>query len=322
MGRYEISIMKQLIVDKFKYNYLKKCTQILGKFDKLYPLPGAYKRLHEKTLKCLKQDLDVVDGYFDEIGFSKMSSEDIFSEGKIWIMWWQGYNEAPKLVKKNIDTLTNLFGKEKVQLITKENYKQFVTISTSILKRVEFGQLGITGFSDVIRFNLLAAHGGIWVDSTVVASDLAYDFIKEREGQNFITLNEGQNNYHFISNAKWAVWFIGGKKGYPLFQYVAKFCDLYFEKHQILIDYLTIDDVIAHFYCVNHQFKEDIDSIQLKSTPYLLANNMEQPLSNCKKIITKFDTIEAACIQKFTYKFDSRMLDNTDTLLYWVVNGR
>lgn len=100
MGRYEISIMKQLTVDKFKYNYLKKRTQILGKFDKLYPLPGAYKRLHEKTLKCLKQDLDVVDGYFDEIGFSKMSSEDIFSEGKIWIMWWQGYNEAPKLVKK------------------------------------------------------------------------------------------------------------------------------------------------------------------------------------------------------------------------------
>lgn len=104
-------------------------------------------------------------------------------------------------------------------------------------------------------------------------------------------------------------------------QILGKF-DLYFEKHQILIDYLTTDDVIAHFYRVNHQFKEDIDSIQLKSTPYLLANNMEQPLSNCKKIITKFDTIEAACIQKFTYKFDSRMLDNTDTLLYWVVNGR
>ncbi|WP_157660282.1 capsular polysaccharide synthesis protein [Lactobacillus delbrueckii] len=251
--------MKQLIVDKFKYNYLKKYTQILGKFDKLYPLPGAYKRLHEKTLKCLKQDLDVVDGYFDEIGFSKMSSEDIFSEGKIWIMWWQGYNEAPKLVKKNIDTLTNLFGEEKVQVITKENYKQFVTISTSILKRVEFGQLGITGFSDVIRYNLLAAHGGIWMDSTVVASDLAYDFIKEREGQNFITLKEGQNNYHFISNAKWATWFIGGKKGYPLFQYVAKFYDLLLISQGFTTQAIRLTDFLPAVFllCMTFQKCED-----------------------------------------------------------------
>ncbi|WP_373368942.1 capsular polysaccharide synthesis protein [Lactobacillus delbrueckii] len=36
----------------------------------------------------------------------------------MWIMWWQGYNEEPKLVKKNIDTLTNLFGEEKVQVTT------------------------------------------------------------------------------------------------------------------------------------------------------------------------------------------------------------
>lgn len=314
--------MKQLTIDKFKLSYLKKCTQILGKLDRIHPLPTAYEKLHEKTLKYLAHDFNVTDEYFSEHGFSEMSSGDIFSEGKIWIMWWQGYNSAPKLVKKNIDIMTALFGKEKIQVITQENYKQFVDISPNIIKRLESGQFGITGFSDVVRHNLLATHGGVWVDSTVVASELMQNFIEKRKYQNFLTLNEGHDNYHYISKAKWTTWFMGGKKGYPLFQYISKFYDLYFENHQILIDYLTIDDIIAHFYQINYQFKSDIEAIQLKSTPYLLADNMGKPLSECDEIISKFNTEEESCVQKFTYKFNSEMLDDTDSLLYWVVNDR
>lgn len=63
-----------------------------------------------------------------------------------------------------------------------------------------------------------------------------------------------QKNYHYISLGRWQSWFLGGKKHSNLFEYMCLFYDVYFESHDIVIDYFLTDDAIAYFFTKISEF--------------------------------------------------------------------
>ena len=99
---------------------LNFCT--LGGFLYLYkPWDYFYKlaeRKHEFVISYLKNELpDIIEKYK---GISETDSADSYP-AKIWILWWQGKENAPDLVKACIRSTERNAGSAEVIVITKDN---------------------------------------------------------------------------------------------------------------------------------------------------------------------------------------------------------
>ena len=84
---------------------------------------------------------------------------------KIWVFWGQGEENMPSLVKACFQQLQK--NNPEVNLVTLDNYSQYLDLPTKIIDRVRKKELTWAFFSDVLRTSLLAVHGGLWLDATV-----------------------------------------------------------------------------------------------------------------------------------------------------------
>lgn len=87
----------------------------------------------------------------------------------IWCCWLQGLKQAPLIVQLCIESLKR-FGKE-VRILTAENISEYVEIPDYIMRKWKEGAMTDTHFSDILRIELLAERGGLWIDATVFCSD-------------------------------------------------------------------------------------------------------------------------------------------------------
>lgn len=190
----------------------------------------------------------------------KLSSVSGISEIPIWIFWWQGEYEMPFIVKKCYESVYNNIPNEKykINLITKENYKNYVSIPSYIIEKVEKGKISLTHFSDIIRFNLLYNYGGLWIDSTIYLTSPLKEDIFELD---LFTHRRCDMNSNNISQANWAIYIIGGKKNHILFKYIYESLLFYWKIYNKQIDYFLTDNIIAIAYNNLPYIKECINKI-------------------------------------------------------------
>ena len=96
------------------------------------------------------------------------NSEQITDVSPIWVCWWQGRDSMPDIVKACYNSILMHAGNHPVILITGDNYHEYVTLPDCILQKWKAGNITLTHLSDILRMLLLKAHGGIWMDSTVL----------------------------------------------------------------------------------------------------------------------------------------------------------
>ena len=93
-----------------------------------------------------------------------------------------GLETMPKIARFCFERLKAVTSFE-VILIDKSNIQEYSCIDPEILSMYRNGEISLTMFSDILRFNLLAIHDCIWIDSTVFLREdfpsgiLNYDFI-------------------------------------------------------------------------------------------------------------------------------------------------
>lgn len=87
------------------------------------------------------------------------------------VCWFQGESEMPPLVKGCFVSIKSHVSKHPVILITKENYAKYISIQDYIIKKLRDGKISYTHFSDIIRNYLLADHGGVLLDATILLTD-------------------------------------------------------------------------------------------------------------------------------------------------------
>ena len=87
----------------------------------------------------------------------------------IWILWLQGWNNAPAIVKKCLQAWQyhHSVYDYNIILLDKYNIHQFIDLSDVIPSEVVREEVSRAALSDVIRWMLLHKYGGIWVDSTL-----------------------------------------------------------------------------------------------------------------------------------------------------------
>lgn len=94
---------------------------------------------------------------------------------KIWLCWWQGLDNAPEIVKACVDSLKRNSGKYEIIVITDNNYSGYVQFPQWLEDKREKGIISRTIYSDLLRLNILATYGGIWIDSTFFCTSPCFD---------------------------------------------------------------------------------------------------------------------------------------------------
>jgi len=93
---------------------------------------------------------------------------------KIWFMWWQGFDEAPEVVRQCWESWRQNNPGWRITFIDKANVKQYVSVD---LEDNHFNRLGLARMSDVIRLELLKRYGGVWADATCFCCQPLDDWI-------------------------------------------------------------------------------------------------------------------------------------------------
>jgi len=105
---------------------------------------------------------------------------------KLWIMWLQGLDEAPFVVKKCIESWKLHNDTWDIVILTEQNLNQVVQLAISPDR---LAQLSRTKRSNLIRMNLLSEHGGVWADATTYCMKPLDDWIDEASTSGFFAFS-------------------------------------------------------------------------------------------------------------------------------------
>lgn len=143
-----------------------------------------------------------------------------------------------------------------VNLITKENYKDYVTFPDHILDKYNKGLISMTHLSDILRVSLIYEYGGMWIDATILLTGP----LPERINSEVFSIKHKKKKPH-VTNYRWTAFFWYGKKGNILFHYAQSFFYEYWKKETTMINYLLIDYVFAIAYDRIPAITSMVDSI-------------------------------------------------------------
>jgi len=82
---------------------------------------------------------------------------------KLWTYWHQGYENAPALVSRCMESWIARNRSWKINLLTAENLHETISLPDFYKEKLD---LPYPALSDVIRMHLLTRDGGVWADST------------------------------------------------------------------------------------------------------------------------------------------------------------
>lgn len=234
---------------------------------------------------------------------------DIVEENSdyIWVSWLQGYEEAPKLIQKCIDSIKQYSQGQNFCFVTMQNYKEYVDVPDYLIEKLEDGIITLTFFSDILRLLLLDKYGGLWVDATVFCIG------------NFKYLYKGSDFFAFRITGEddgrvAASWFIYSKKSHVLVR----------ETLNLLLQYCSRLERMEHYYIIHYFFRMVAECYEeiWKKVPMNVV-------SDCyllyKKINKKFSLGELEMIEEKmpVQKLNRRIRINTkeeDTFYHYLIS--
>lgn len=183
-------------------------------------------------------------------------------DAPIWICWWTGEKTAPPIVKQCIKSINKYSSGHPVNMITKDNYTEFLDIPEYILQKLRNDQMCIANFSDYLRFSLLEKYGGLWLDATIFVSD----FLPEAYfNESLFTCKSHVCECRYISKFRWTSFCFGGWKGNILFRFFKDAFELYWAKNDLAIDYLLVDYIINIAYDLIPSVRLQLERIPLNN---------------------------------------------------------
>lgn len=171
-------------------------------------------------------------------------------EGKIpvWVLWLQGMEQAPELVKMCVSSLERNLPKDTAQLriLTMDNLADYITLPDWIIEKFQQGAVTLTHLSDIIRMGLLYRYGGMWIDVTYYVANPIPDEFFARE---FFTLRMDKPKWRAdVSRGRWACNLLVMKPENILASFVLEAFYEYWRSQNRLLDYYLFDYIIATAY--------------------------------------------------------------------------
>ncbi|GHV89636.1 polysaccharide biosynthesis protein [Spirochaetia bacterium] len=241
---------------------------------------------HKTILKYLAASFSGIINKFNDNQYPKDNKEAGLIPPIIWLIWWDGIDNMPDIIRACYYSLKKYAGSLEIRLIDKNNVKNYITLPEHINKKFEDKRISLTHLSDILRVSLLAEYGGLYLDATVMVSDtitLNNGNFFTQKGQ-ISTDNVSHGQFAGIINKKisksdisrWCGFILAEKKNNVFFNYMKDFFYAYWEKYDELIDYFLIDYAIALGYELIPQIRTMLDNVPINNPNlYSLQNNLQ-----------------------------------------------
>lgn len=115
----------------------------------------------------------------------------------------------------------------KVNIVTFENLQSYVNFPAHVAQKFNAGKISLTHLSDLLRLELLINYGGIWIDSTVLATGRENDYLHEPL---FIFQGTLRNQPAHLGST----WFIVSEKNNPILMATRDLMYKFWEDHDAL----------------------------------------------------------------------------------------
>lgn len=101
----------------------------------------------------------------------------------IWQYWAQGFEEdtMPGVLKICLSSVEKYASGFQIIRINDNNYMNYISLPDWIVQKKEQGLISLTHFSDILRFGLLAIHGGLWLDCAILLTGRIPDYVTNNQ---------------------------------------------------------------------------------------------------------------------------------------------
>lgn len=217
---------------------------------------------------------------------------------KIWVLWWQGAENMPKLVRLAYQSIVNNSNGHEVILLSQFNYSSYVDIPQAILDKVEKQKMSYAHFSDFIRLQLLSRYGGLWVDSTVL---VLKPIDNELFSYPFYSIHTQPHDNKCVGVYRYFVSLMASRPGEPFMLNCYNIFKEYWMHHDKALDYLFLD------YCLDYVASNPDYNTVLPNIPF-----------NNKNVLSLLDNFNSPYSEKL---WDELTQDTTFFKLNWKVKA-
>lgn len=247
----------------------------------------ALDRKHKIILDFVEERLSIArfigEGHFAGDTTNELTScfknVDVLGAETIWILWRQGKEQMPPIVRKCYDSLLKHSDGWKVILITEKNINDYLVIPDRVMKDVGKTK-SFTHFSDYIRLNLLSEYGGLWVDATFYVTDFLPSY--KQYGEFYSIKTKAKDNL-CVSQYRWFVSLMYVSPDSEWIRHIRNMFCFNWTHYLYPVDYLLIDYLFEY-----EQSHNSILSTLIANNPY----NNEDVLSLQKNFNESFDSNE------------------------------
>lgn len=121
---------------------------------------------------------------------------------KIWMLWLQGLEEAPLVVKECYQSWKDHNKDWEVIFLDRTTVDQYIDVSDVLAKQNKMGEQAI---ADIIRLRLLKQYGGIWADATTYCQVSLDSWLGEYTEGGFFAFGDSAterilNNWFLVSS--------------------------------------------------------------------------------------------------------------------------
>lgn len=184
-----------------------------------------YKMLEAYLMKYLP--------FVENLKIEPEKAENNGGDSKIFSLWFQGEENAPKIVKSCFKSIREKYGDRFIVLDEKTLY-DWISLPDYIMEKWKAGKIIPANFSDICRIELLYQHGGMWFDATDLLTERVPSWIEESD---FFMYSGGEElgPHTFIQTC-----FMRSIKGYPLLGAWRKFIFEYWKNEDKAINYFLV----------------------------------------------------------------------------------
>lgn len=188
-----------------------------------------YQRLHRKNKKFIQQ-------FVQE---HPAENCQLTHKPIIWTIWLQGMDAAPVIVQKCYASMQQHITDRPIVVITEDNFRDYVTFPDYIMEKYEKGIISKVHFADLLRVELLAQHGGTWMDGTVFCSGkVTQQYMLDGELFLFQMLKPGLDGHSRATSS----WFMTAHAGNPIILLTRALLHRYWKKHNRAVEYFILHD--------------------------------------------------------------------------------
>jgi len=186
-------------------------------------------------------------------------TQNQFAEYPVWVFWWQGREAMPEIIELCYKSKLRAAGTHSVILLTKDNIREYVEFPEYVWQQFEAKKLRIQHLADMIRVQLIAKYGGIWLDASIYCID---NIPEEIYSADVYSLKH-EIDEQYVSLCRWTTFVIGGLKNNVLCSFLNEFFVEYCKTGKPFIDYYMFDCAIAVAYNNLPKVQDAIDKLQM-----------------------------------------------------------